>query len=50
MLALLHGASSSEVRMLQINDIDQHAQTVRLGKRPHPVPLDPTPGRRCSGA
>ncbi|WP_406468901.1 tyrosine-type recombinase/integrase [Streptomyces sp. NBC_01594] len=41
MLALLHGASSSEVRMLQINDIDQQAQTVRLGKRPHPVPLDP---------
>ncbi|MFD4761066.1 hypothetical protein ACFWOJ_19920 [Streptomyces sp. NPDC058439] len=41
MLALLHGASSSEVRMLQINDIDQRAQTVRLGKRPHPVPLDP---------
>ncbi|MER5852987.1 hypothetical protein ABT126_40040 [Streptomyces sp. NPDC002012] len=41
MLALLHGASSSEVRMLQISDIDQQAQTVRLGKRPHPVPLDP---------
>ncbi|MER5717549.1 hypothetical protein [Streptomyces sp. NPDC002132] len=41
MLALLHGASSSEVRMLQVNDVDQQAQTVRLGKRPHPVPLDP---------
>lgn len=41
MLALLHGASSSEVRMLQVSDIDQQAQTVRLGKRPHPVPLDP---------
>ncbi|MGW7578199.1 hypothetical protein [Streptomyces sp. NPDC054765] len=41
MLALLHGASSSEVRMLKIDDIDQQAHTVRLGKRPHPVPLDP---------
>lgn len=33
-LALLHGASNSEVRMLQVNDVDQQAQTVRLGKRP----------------
>ncbi|MEF9886757.1 tyrosine-type recombinase/integrase [Streptomyces sp. P9-A4] len=41
MLALLHGASSSEVRMLQITNVDLIAQTVRLGKRPHPVPLDP---------
>ncbi|WP_254408190.1 hypothetical protein [Streptomyces sp. AC495_CC817] len=43
MLALLHGASSSEARMLQVNDVDQQAQRVRLGKRPHPVPLDPAP-------
>lgn len=41
MLALLHGASSSEVRMLRIDDIDGAAQSVRLGRRPHPVPLDP---------
>lgn len=41
MLALVHGASSTEVRMLQVTDIDPTAQTVRLGKRPHPVPLDP---------
>ncbi|WP_245205798.1 hypothetical protein [Kitasatospora sp. RG8] len=41
MLALLHGASGSEVRMLQVTDIDPATQTVRLGKRPHPVPLDP---------
>lgn len=40
-LALLHGASSREARMLTITDIDQHDHTVRLGKRPHPVPLDP---------
>ncbi|MFB7248602.1 site-specific integrase [Streptomyces populi] len=37
MLALLHGASSA----LQITDIDPLAQSVRLGKRPHPVLLDP---------
>ncbi|GAA5166228.1 hypothetical protein GCM10023321_57240 [Pseudonocardia eucalypti] len=41
MLALLHGAASWETRTLKITDIDPHAQTVRLGKRPHPVPLDP---------
>jgi hypothetical protein len=41
MLALLHGASSSEVRMLKTDDIDHQAQKVRLGKRPHPLPLDP---------
>ena len=41
MLALLHGASSSEARMLQVDGINDSARTVRLGKRPHPVPLDP---------
>jgi integrase len=40
-LALLHGASSSEVRHLQATDIDPGTRTIRLGKRPHPVPLDP---------
>lgn len=40
-LALLHGASSSEIRHLQASDIDAAARTIRLGKRPHPVPLDP---------
>ncbi|MET9077035.1 site-specific integrase [Streptomyces sp. NPDC004232] len=41
MLALLHGASSTEVRLLQVTDVDPVAHTVRLGRRPHPVPLDP---------
>ncbi|WP_327128846.1 hypothetical protein [Streptomyces sp. NBC_01727] len=41
MPTLLHGASSSETRMLKIDDIDQQAHTVRLGKRAHAVPLDP---------
>ena len=40
-LALLHAASSTEVRLLRIGDIDPAGHTVRLGKRPHPVPLDP---------
>ncbi|MFF9091446.1 hypothetical protein ACF1BE_34870 [Streptomyces sp. NPDC014991] len=41
MLALLHGASSREVKTLQSNDLDPQARTARLGDRPHPVPLDP---------
>ncbi len=40
-LALLHGASSSEVRHLQVSHVDAGDRTARLGKRPHPVPLDP---------
>jgi hypothetical protein len=40
-LALLHGASSSEVRHLHASGADADARTIRLGKRPHPVPLDP---------
>jgi integrase len=39
-LALLHGASSDEVRHLRVSDIDQMARTARLGSRPRPVPLD----------
>jgi site-specific recombinase XerD len=39
--ALLHGASSQELRLLRIADINPVARTVRLGQRPHPVPLDP---------
>jgi len=41
MLALLHGASSQEVRLLRCEDIDEAERTVRLGRRPTPVPLDP---------
>jgi site-specific recombinase XerD len=40
-LALLHGASSDEVRHLRMSDIDQTDRTARLGSRPRPVPLDP---------
>ena len=40
-LALLHGASSDEVRHLRESDIDQAARTAELGSRPPPVPLDP---------
>ena len=40
-LALVHGTSSLEVRGLRTGDIDHDARAVRLGKRPHPVPLDP---------
>jgi hypothetical protein len=41
LLALPHGASSWETRTLKITDIDPQTRTARLGKRPHPVPLDP---------
>jgi integrase len=41
LLAILHGASSSEVRLLRADRIDASDRSVRLGKRPHPVPLDP---------
>ncbi len=41
MLALLHAASSSEVRNLRVDDIEPINRTVQLGKRPHPVPMDP---------
>jgi hypothetical protein len=40
-LALLHGASSSEVRHLHLDHTEPIDRTVRLGSRPHPVPLDP---------
>jgi integrase len=41
MLALLHAASVAELRELNVDDIDQSTQAVRLGRRPHPLPLDP---------
>jgi integrase len=41
MLALLHAASVAELRELSVEDIDHTAHAVRLGRRPHPLPLDP---------
>jgi len=41
LLALLHGAAVSELRPLTVNDINTTTRTVRLGRRAHPVPLDP---------
>ena len=41
MLALLHGSSSQEARMLRVDGIDHQGQALWLGSRPHPVPLDP---------
>jgi hypothetical protein len=37
---VLHAASSREVRLLRLTDIDPAARTIGLGQRPHPVPLD----------
>lgn len=41
MLALLHGASPRELRLLRCDMIDDQKYTVRLDGRPLPVPLDP---------
>ena len=41
LLALLHGASVSELRPLTVNDINTTTRTARLSRRPHQVPLDP---------
>lgn len=42
MLALLHGASSQEARLLRTDHVDHQAHAIQLGGRPHRVPLDPT--------
>jgi site-specific recombinase XerD len=41
LLALLHGASTDELRHLNVADINHNKHTIHLGHRPHPVPLDP---------
>jgi hypothetical protein len=41
LLGLLHGASVAELRHAHATDIDLAAPTIRLGRRPHPTPLDP---------
>jgi site-specific recombinase XerD len=41
LLALLHGASSSEMRLLTLNDVDPASQSIQLGRRPHRTALDP---------
>jgi hypothetical protein len=41
LLALLHGASSLEVRHLTVDDVDQLNQSAQLGRRPRPTVLDP---------
>jgi len=49
-LALLHAASSVELRHLRVEDFDEVRHTLRLGHRPLPVPLDPVTMamlRRC---
>ncbi|MDQ2873834.1 MAG: integrase [Actinomycetota bacterium] len=41
LLALLHGASSSQIRSLTISDTDPPRRTLNLSGRPFPTPLDP---------
>lgn len=44
-LCLLHAASNAEVRALKVQDVDWRRRTLRLGQRPHPVPIDPVTER-----
>jgi site-specific recombinase XerD len=41
LLALLHGASSLELRHLTLDDVNQRTQSVQLGRRPRAIVLDP---------
>lgn len=41
-LALLHGASNLELRGLTVDAVDASRRAIRLGRRPHAVPLDPS--------
>jgi site-specific recombinase XerD len=41
MLAMLHAATSTELRNLRVADLDQTRRTLRVRRRPQPVPLDP---------
>jgi site-specific recombinase XerD len=50
LLALIHGATTQEIRHLAVSDIDPARQAVHLPQRPHPTPLDPwtwTAIQRC---
>lgn len=49
-MALLQAASISELRLLRVDNVDERSQSIRLGRRPHPVPLGPVSQealRRC---
>lgn len=51
LLALLHGATTTEIKHLADDAIDHDARAVRLGRRPQPTPLDPwtwTALERCT--
>ena len=41
LLALIHGATTQEIRLLTTGAIDHTAQAVKLPGRPHATPLDP---------
>ncbi len=41
LLAILHGVSSRELRLLQVDHVDASDRSIHLGKRPHRAPLDP---------
>lgn len=50
LLALLHGATTTDIQYLTDDAIDHEAHTIHIGHRPQPTPLDPwswTALQRC---
>ena len=41
LLALLHGATNSQIRSLTVSAVDPSGRTIHLARRPFPTPLDP---------
>jgi site-specific recombinase XerD len=48
LMALLHGAACSELRLLRLRDIDAEHHTLQLGRRARPVALDPVSSQALS--
>lgn len=42
LLALLHAATSAQLRNVKVTDVDVARRTIKLEGRPHPVPMEPT--------
>lgn len=50
LMALVHGATRIELASVVLDDIDVPHHAVHLGKRPHPLPLDPDTWEVVEGA
>jgi site-specific recombinase XerD len=50
LMVLLHGATQHELRSLTVDDVDRPQRAVRLGRRSHPLVLDPQTGPPSTAA